>query len=166
MDINGYFSYKFKKNLKEGSYIEKRTHFYFPEQGFTIYNKYLRKKKIWKDYKFDIPANTHDVLSAFYKSRMMNLKVGKPAEINVTVDGESHVAKIIVHRKEKIKTIFGRKECLVIEPLLKGESLFKQTGRIQVWVTNDEYKIPVKLESKVIFGSFKAILKKAENVPY
>ncbi|HQO18189.1 MAG TPA: DUF3108 domain-containing protein, partial [Candidatus Cloacimonas sp.] len=57
-------------------------------------------------------------------------------------------------------------ECLVIEPKLKGEAIFKQSGRILIWVTNDEYKIPVRLESKITIGSFVAILKSAQQVPY
>jgi hypothetical protein len=166
MDTSGEYSYRFKKNLREGSYRQKRTHYFYPNQGLTIFMNYKRKQKIWKEKRFDIPQQTHDVLSAFYWARMQDLQVGKTEEVNVTVDGGSHIAKVVVHRKETIKTIFGKKECLVIEPLLKGEALFKQTGHILIWVTNDEYKIPVKLQSKVIFGSFKAILKKAENVPY
>jgi hypothetical protein len=70
-----------------------------------------------------------------------------------------------VHRKEKVKSIFGEVECLVIEPKLKGEAVFKQTGDIFIWVTNDEYKIPVKLESKITFGSFSATLDSAQKVP-
>lgn len=52
----------------------------------------------------------------------------------------------------------------MIEPILKGEAIFKQTGKILIWVTNDEEKIPVKLQSKIIFGSFYAILTDAKNV--
>jgi hypothetical protein len=73
--------------------------------------------------------------------------------------------EVEVHRVENVKSIFGTVECLVIEPKLQGEAVFKQTGRILIWVTNDAYKIPVKLESKVSFGSFVATLVQARNVP-
>lgn len=86
--------------------------------------------------------------------------------INVTADGENYTAKVIVHHKETINTIFGEKECLVIEPVLAGEAIFKQTGNIHIWITNDEHKIPVKLQSRVVFGNFTATLSEAENVPY
>ena len=54
---------------------------------------------------------------------------------------------------------------MVIEPKLKGEAVFKQSGRILIWITNDEYKIPVRLESKITIGSFVAVLKSAQQVP-
>ena len=73
---------------------------------------------------------------------------------------------MLVHRREKVKTIFGTMNCLVIEPKLKNEGIFKQSGKITIWVSDDAYKIPVKLESAVAFGSFVAVLKEAVNVPY
>jgi hypothetical protein len=49
---------------------------------------------------------------------------------------------------------------------LEGEAIFKQTGNIYIWLTNDEYKIPMLLESKIIFGHFRAILRDGEKIPY
>jgi hypothetical protein len=68
----------------------------------------------------------------------------------------------VVHGTEEMDTIFGKKRCIKIQPLLVGESLFKQTGAIYIWLTDDAQKIPVLLESKIIFGHFRAILTNAE----
>ena len=65
--------------------------------------------------------------------------------------------------KEKIKTIFGEIDCLKIQPDLI-ESQYSSNQAIYIFLTDDDEKIPVLLESKVIFGSFKAVLVKAENV--
>lgn len=157
-------SYKFTKKMNEGSYKQHRIHTYFPDQNYTIYSRYRFKTKIFKEQKFDIPPKTQDIFSAFYYARLQNLDPLKPLEINVTTDGRNHVSKVIVVRKEKLKTIFGTVECLVIKPDLIGEAIFKQSGEIFIWITNDEHKIPVLMESKVIFGSFRAVLTKAENV--
>ena len=166
VDKDKFVSYEFKKNLKEGSYRQLRIHMYYPEQNISFYLKYSRKKKQFKEKRMEIPDNTQDILSALYWVRKQSFSVGDSLFINVTVDGRNAVTKVIVHRIETIKTIFGKKECLVIEPVLHGEAIFKQTGKIKIWLTNDEYKIPVKLKSKIIFGSFKAYLREAENVPY
>jgi len=159
-------SYRFEKNLKEGSYRQRRIHLYYPEQNLSYYLNYARRQRKFKEKKMEIPENTQDILSAFYWFRMKDMKVGDRITINVTADGFNYPADVLVHRKEKIKTIFGKKECFVVEPILEGEAIFKQTAKILIWLTADEYKIPVKLQSKIIFGSFKAILKDAENVPY
>ena len=73
--------------------------------------------------------------------------------------------EIIVHRREKIKTIFGDINCLVIEPKLVSGAVFKQTGRITIWITDDEYKIPKDGECCELWF-FVAELKQAYNVPY
>ncbi|HPM00777.1 MAG: DUF3108 domain-containing protein [Candidatus Cloacimonetes bacterium] len=157
-------SYKFTKLLQEGGYRQHRIHTYYPNENYTIYSRYRYKQKFFKNTRIDIPSKTQDVFSAFYYSRLQKLEVGKPLQINVTTDGKNHLAKVLVLRKETINTIFGKKECLVIKPDLIGEAIFKQSGEILIWITNDDYKIPVLMESKVIFGSFKAVLSKAENV--
>ncbi|MBT3754753.1 MAG: DUF3108 domain-containing protein [Candidatus Cloacimonetes bacterium] len=165
-DMNKLVTRRFTKKLQEGSYRQYRIHFYYPEQNFTIYTKFGRKTKKFKEKRMDIPANTQDILSALYYLRLQEFTVGDTLTINVTADGRNYPADVIVHRIEKMKTIFGDKNCFVVEPILKGDAIFKQTGKILVWLTADEHKIPVKMSSKIIFGSFKAILKDAKNVPY
>jgi len=157
---------RFTKKLQEGSYRQYRIHFYYPEQNFTIYTKFGRKTKKFKEKRIEIPAGTQDILSAFYYLRLQKFTVGDTLTINVTSDGRNYPADVIILREEVMETIFGDINCFVVEPILKGDAIFKQTGKILVWITADEHKIPVKMSSKIVFGSFKAILKDAENVPY
>jgi len=165
-DKNELIARRFTKKLQEGSYRQYRIHFYYPDQNFTIYTKFGRKTKKFKEKRIDIPANTQDIMSALYYLRLQEFTVGDTLTINVTADGRNYPADVIVHRIEEIETIFGNKDCFVVEPILKGDAIFKQTGKIFVWLTADEHKIPVKMSSKIVFGSFKAILKDAENIPY
>ncbi len=165
-DKNRLVTYKFTKKLREGKYRQHRIHFYYPDQNMTIYTKFGRKTKKFKHKRMDIPDNTQDILSALYYLRLKEIAVGDTHVIDVTADGRNYPANILIHRKETIETIFGQKECFVVEPILEGEAIFKQTGKILIWLTADEHKVPVKMSSKIIFGSFKAILKDAENVPY
>lgn len=165
-DKNNLQPYKFSKNLQEGHYRQHRVHIYDHSSLSSTYKKWNFKNQVFENSEMEIPAGTQDILSAFYLARTKNLQVGKPIIVNITADGRNMPTEILVHRKEQQKTIFGNIECLVIEPKLKGEAIFKQSGRILIWVTNDEYKIPVRLESKITIGSFVATLKSAEQVPY
>jgi len=158
--------HKFAKNLEEGSYRQHRIHTYDHTNKTSTYQKWSFKKKSFTTIEMSIPEKTQDILSAFYLVRTMDLRVGQRPVVSITVDGVTANTEIVVHRKEKVKTIFGQIECLVIEPKLKGEAVFKQSGRIWIWVTNDAYKIPVKMQSEITFGSFIAQLKTAENIPY
>jgi len=153
--------------LAEGSvtFLD-RVHIYNHALGSSSYQKWDFKKNRFDSSEMDIPNDTQDILSAFYAVRNSELTVGKPVVINVVADGRFMRTEVKVHRKEMIKTIFGETECLVIEPRLKGEAVFKQSGRILIWLTNDAYKIPVRLESKITIGSFVAVLDNAWQVPY
>jgi len=158
--------YKFAKNLQEGKYKQHRVHIYNHEALTSTYQKWSFKQSVFDNSEMEIPPDTQDILSAFYYVRTRPLSVGKSVLVNIVADGLYMKTEVKVHRTEKLKTIFGDIECLVIEPKLKGEAVFKQSGRILIWVTNDEYKIPVRLESKITIGSFVASLAKAEQVPY
>ncbi|MDY6916056.1 MAG: DUF3108 domain-containing protein [Candidatus Cloacimonadota bacterium] len=163
---NSEHSYKFWKQLQEGSYRQNRIHLYYPQLNYTNYMKYNYKKREFNNSKITIPDNTHDILSAFYWFRKQDIAVGDTLGINVAVDGRSYRALVLVHNLETITTEFGDVECFKIEPKLESEAIFKQTGNIYIWITNDEYKVPMLLESKIIFGHFRAFLKDGEKIPY
>lgn len=157
--------FKFTKNLEEGRYRQHRVHIYNHKDGKTTYQKWSYRSNHFENEVMDMPKDTQDILSAFYNVRNQKLVPGRSIYVNITADGRNMFTEIAVHRKETVNSIFGDVECLVIEPKLAGEAVFKQTGRILIWLTNDSYKIPVKLESKVSFGSFTASLVSAQNVP-
>jgi hypothetical protein len=155
--------YEFIKNLKEGNYRQKREHSYDRETKTSLYRKWRFKHKYWKEKVIEIPEDTHDIFSAFYWTRQQDLAPGDTLSLSVTTDGVTAPIKIIVHERKKKDTIFGRVNCLKIEPIVDGETIFANSGKVYIWLTDDDEKIPVLLESKIIFGSFKAILRKAKN---
>ncbi|MDY0318372.1 MAG: DUF3108 domain-containing protein [Candidatus Cloacimonadaceae bacterium] len=164
-DKESLLPYKFSKNLQEGRYRQHRVHIYDHARRRTTYQRWSFRENRFENSEMDMPIDAQDILSAFYYVRSQPLQVGKSVMVNITADGRNMPTEVLVHRKEKVKSIFGEVECLVIEPKLKGEALFKQTGNILIWVTNDAFKIPVKLESKISFGSFTATLESAQKVP-
>jgi len=165
-DKNRKVSLRFTKNLNEGKYRQYRVSMYDPDTKTCLYRRWQYKQNRFKDKETTILDNTQDIFSAFYLTRMQDLKVGRDIYIRCSTDGINYTTRVVIHRIEKVNTIFGQKECLVIEPKLAGEAIFKQTGQILIWVTNDQYKIPVQLESKISFGKFRARLSDAVNVPY
>ncbi len=165
-DASKHITHKFSKNLHEGSYRQLRIHFYYPEQGFTIYNRYDFKKQQMKEDRFDIPENTQDILSSLYWVRLQDFAPGDTLYVNVVADGRNYRATVLVHKYETLDTMFGEKECILVEPLLQGDAIFKQSGRIEIWLTNDEFKIPVQVKSKIGLWNFYAILEESKNTGY
>lgn len=165
-DKNTLLPYKYSKILQEGSYRQQRIHTFDQQGRSTYYQKWSYKDEAWTNEAQELPFTTQDMLSAFYSVRNLDLRPGKAVNVNITSDGRSVPTEIAVHRREKVQSIFGTIDCLVIEPRVKSDAIFKQSGNIQIWVSDDAYKIPVKLQSAVTFGSFVATLIDAQNVPY
>ena len=99
-----------------------------------------------------------DVLSAFYYIRTLDLHVGQQVEVPCHSDKRNYPLYVMIHRKETVRTPMGKFDCLVVEPILKSSGVFQQKGRLTIWLTNDEYKIPVLMKSKVAVGSISAII--------
>jgi len=157
---------RFSKRLSEGAYRQYRVHIYDHDQKLSTYRSWNYKKQTFRTRQLAIPFGTQDILSSFYYVRQQKLVPGKSVLVNVTSDGKSYTTEVLVHRRETIDSIFGKKDCLVIEPKLKGDAVFKQSGRILIWVTDDQYKVPLKMTSKITVGAFTATLVSAQHVPY
>jgi hypothetical protein len=61
--------------------------------------------------------------------------------------------------RESITVEAGTFRCIAIEPLVVEGGLFKNDGRIVIWLTDDARKMPVKVATKVLIGSIDVELK-------
>ena len=146
IDIKGIFSRRLEKRLREGGYKSDRYIDFYHDRLLALNTK--------EKYAFaEIPLYVQDILSSLYFIRTFDLDVGKAEEVQAYADGKVYTLKIIVHKREKVEVPAGIFTCLKVEPVLKSEGLFRQKGRLHVWLTDDRYKIPVKMTSKVVIGS-------------
>ena len=158
--------HKSSKQLHEGKYQQYRIHYFDQVNKKTTYMKWSYKEEKWKTEEKNLPFETQDIVSSFYELRNRSLKPGDKPKLYVTTDGKSVVTTVKVLRREKVSSIFGDVNCLVLEPDMKSEGIFKGSSKLLIWVTDDAYKIPVKVESSVSIGTFVVQLEDAQNVPY
>ncbi|MDI6786677.1 MAG: DUF3108 domain-containing protein, partial [bacterium] len=59
--------------------------------------------------------------------------------------------------------IFGEISTIVIKPKMMFEGIFQHKDDILIWLTDDPFKLPVLVKSKIILGSIHAILTKKES---
>jgi hypothetical protein len=74
--------------------------------------------------------------------------------------GKNHQLGVRVLRRERIKVSAGSFDCIVIEPGLTAAGVFKQEGKLTIWLTDDARHMPVLMKSKVAVGSIVAELEK------
>lgn len=171
LDATGYFSWRYEKRLREGGYKFDLLVDYDQPRGIANvhairYNKEepltIRNQEM---YKVIVEKYIADVLSAFYYVRTQNLEVGEPLYMSNHDNKKVYDLQVIVQRRETIKVKAGKFKCILVKPRLQGDAIFKQKGELWVWLTDDEYKIPVKMKSKVAVGSISTELNKIEGVP-
>lgn len=101
-----------------------------------------------------------DVLSGFFYFRTFQLDKNKPIFIDIFDSDKFATVEIKILKEESIETSDGKEiKALLIKPELTTEGLFKRKGDIFIWISNDERKIPLKIETKVNVGKITAELK-------
>ena len=126
-----------------------------------------RQKTAFMDYTFHkerdykTPPGIMDPLSSFFYVCTLPLTVGKPVHVTMFDDEKVWNVKVLVLRKERVKTWAGTFNTVKIEPLMKSGGIFRHSGAIYIWLTDDARHIPVMLESDVKIGAIRAILQKA-----
>ena len=150
MDTTNLVSLYYEKHLREGKYKKDEVVKFDQTAHLAIY----------KDRELSIPPRTQDVLSSLYYVRTLPLETGQSFAVSNHTNGKNYPLVVRVLRKERITVEAGSFNCIVVEPLLRSAGLFKHKGRLTVWLTDDKYRIPVLMESKVVVGAISAVLKK------
>ncbi len=156
-DAQGLFSWRYEKHIREGSYSN---------DSEIIYDQF--KQQVIKDQGRTIlpaPPLTQDVLSEFYFFRTLDVEIGDEINIPVVADnGKTYELLVKILRREKKTVPVGTFDCLVVEPYLKFEGLFKHKGKLHIWLTDDKRKVPVLIKSKIVIGSIDIVLRNAQVV--
>jgi hypothetical protein len=137
------------------------------ETFFDMDNKKLIHINHIKGTKDEHSINTKnlwDVMSGFYYLRTQDLNVGETVYINIFDSNKFYQAEVQVLKKERVR-LFNDSEIdsIVVKPVLKSEGLFQNKGDISIWLTDDENKIPVRVETEVPIGKVVAEIKAIET---
>jgi hypothetical protein len=143
VDAAGLFSWHFDKKLREGNYRSDRV--YALDQR--------NHRVVYKNDTITIPPYVQDALSTLYFVRTQPLEVGKSFYLDNFIDGKQYHLEAKVLDRETVTVEAGTFDCYVVEPITQSVGLFKNEGRLRVWLTADRLRMPVLMKSKVIVGS-------------
>ncbi len=131
----GYFD---AKTLK-GVYIEKK---------FTEKKGHQQKHQEWQVMPF-----AQNVFSAAFYMRVFTYEVGKEYKFTVADDEKNMTFKGKALRKEHIETDAGEFDTVVVKPEFEVDGVFKPVGDIFFWLTDDDRKLIVRIESEIKIGT-------------
>lgn len=146
IDADGLFSHRFHQNVHEVRYRRNRTYDFFPET-----RTYRREN----GRTGTIPTNQPlDDLSFLYFARTLPLDVGATYTLPRYFKADGNPVVIRVVRRETVQVPAGRFRTIVVQPVIKTDGLFGEGGRAEVFLSDDEHRIPVLIRSRVpVVGS-------------
>ncbi len=126
-----------------------------------VYNQY--KGIVDSDGKsFTVPDGIQDMISAFYYARTLdfsNAKEGDMFNLTCFMDNEIFPLKIKYVGRENVELGIGTFKCLKFRPVVQKGRIFKHEEDLNVWITDDKNKIPVRAQASILVGSIKMDLK-------
>ncbi len=161
VDAKSLISYKHIKIQREGNKkINEVVIYDYPNNKVKIfYTKYSDNESKHREEEVKIDKYVFDPFTALYYLRTKQLEVNKVITIPVSSSEDIYDLQVRVLKREKVKVPAGEFDCFMVRPVLLKEGIFLHKGDMDVWLTADEYKIPVKMKSKIVIGSIKADLK-------
>ena len=92
-----------------------------------------------------------DVIGALYALRRLRLDPGRSAEVPVS-DGKKAVnAKVEAQERETVKLDSGTYKTIRYEAFVFNNVLFRRRGRLFVWITDDDRRLPVQIRIRMPF---------------
>ena len=167
---------RFDKNLREGRYRHSSQTVFHQEKSIATF-RYLDFSNVPKSItrldeaerygkyvtqEFPLNPGALDELSVLYYVRTLPLQANTTVTAKVFASKKNWALEVKVLGRETLETVLGRRETLKVEPVLKYEGIFQQKGRMIVWLTDDEERIPVQMKSEIAIGSFVTTLTRRE----
>ena len=148
-------------NNESSRLVESKTFFDWTKNQATLWEKKVRKNKDpkKKTLQWKIDPYTQNIISAIFYIRTFKLTPGKKFSFRISDDGKNYVFNGEVLRREVLDTDLGKIKTVVVKPEFQHDGSFKPSGENLLWLTDDDRKLMVRLESKVKIGTLIGELK-------
>jgi len=166
LDVASLVTLRYEKHIREGKYRVEETvvldqiHHRYQDHSYRI------DKNVYENKEGALPPDALDVLSSLYYVRTLPLAAGRSFTFDVYSGGKVWPLAVKVRKRETIRVPVGQFDCFLIEPLLREPGIFVAKGKkLQVWLTADERRIPVRMRSEVVIGHVSAELVNFRLIP-
>ncbi len=112
----------------------------------------------------EIPACVQDVVSAFYFVRRQPLVVGQQIRVPLNDGAKTYEVTVDVQSRDQIQTPGGSRSAFRLEPKVFG-GLYKRKGRMLIWLSDDEQRLPLRIQAMISVGSLTGNLKSVSPAP-
>jgi hypothetical protein len=166
LDYDTLLPYNMAIDVKETKQLRTvRSYFDWKKKKAFFWEKKITTKSGVEERKLEwgIDSYAQNIFSAAFYLRTFTLTPGKTVEFRVSDNQKNMVVKGHVLRRETLQTEMGELKTILIQPEVAIDGIFKPMGEVYFWLTDDDRKFIVRIESKIKIGTIVGSLK--EIVP-
>jgi hypothetical protein len=159
IDTGSLQPYKFIRNVNEGGY---KTYENITFNRTT--NTAITTARVFK-----VPSCIQDVLSSIFYARNIDFNKYKSQDtipFSMFLDNQVYHLHIRYLGKEIVKTRYGKFRAIKFKPLLIKGTIFEGGEKMNVWVSDDQNHLPLRIESPVTVGKIYADMMSYRNPRY
>jgi hypothetical protein len=146
IDAEGLFPWRFEQHIREGGF----------SKDFVADFDQIHHVALTTNGKFTIPPYVQDMMSAFYFSRTLDysgMAVGQKVHMQNFYKDSTYELDVKYRGRQTVEVEAGKFNCIVVEPLAKEGGLFKSEGKVYIWLTDDDRKMPIMVSTKIAIGN-------------
>jgi hypothetical protein len=128
-------------------------------------DKDLDKNSVMGKADVQTPHCVHDVVAGLLQLRRMKIEPGQSVQLPVSNGRKSAAVKVEAQEREQMRTPAGTFKTVRYEINILNDVVYARQGRVFVWLTDDERRIPVQIRVRTNFplGTITLELAKEEH---
>lgn len=163
LDTSAVVSHMFYQSIKEGKYLKKEVIEFDHQNNLAIVNRLNKKDStLIKKDSIDIPPNIQDIVSGYYYMRTFKYDTMKKDQIFMVTgffDDTTYQIKVRFLGREKLNTKIGEFDTFLMSPIMPKNSFFRGKNPIKAWISDDKFRIPLKVKADLLIGSLEIDIK-------
>lgn len=146
----------FTLHVKETSQRrEARSFFDFDKLQARYWEKKVTEKNGVEEKKleWEILPYSQNVFSAIFYMRLFKWETGKEYAFRVADDEQNLIFRGTALERETLDTEIGPMKAIKVQAKIMSKGIFKQVGDIHIWLSDDDRKYVLRIESKIKIGT-------------
>ncbi|MFH0753206.1 MAG: DUF3108 domain-containing protein [Candidatus Omnitrophota bacterium] len=154
-DAEDFCSLRYEERRHEGNYRRDAVTDFDHVSGKAHYKNAVDGS----DKTFDIPAGVHDIITASYAARLLDLEPGKSFEFKVSNSEKVYDLFASITQRVRVSRPKGPVDALHLVPFAKIDGHAAREGRVNGYLSADDKKVPLLVVIKApVFTSVTAVL--------
>jgi hypothetical protein len=156
VDTSTLVSHMAYRNLTEGRYKKiDITEFYHEDSLIRVKDLDFETNRFKESKEYKMEGITRGMISGFLHLRTLDfnkIQVNDTIVIKSFLEDTFYDLEIVCYKREPVKTRAGTFKSVVFRPVMPDNSIFEGEDAILAWISDDENKIPLKVEAEMFIG--------------